>query len=60
MGTKRPDAEAYCLCAKHHTERHSLSGPFKGWTKRDVRSYEAAQAERLRGLYLGLGSSPSF
>jgi hypothetical protein len=55
MGTKRPDAEAYPLCSLHHTQRHSLSGPFKGWAKRDVRSYEEAQSQRLRGEYLGLG-----
>ncbi len=55
MGTKRDDSEAYCLCATHHSQRHSLSGPFKGWTKRDVRSYEEAQSQHYRRQYLGLG-----
>lgn len=59
MGTKRDDADAYALCSKHHTERHALSGPFKGWEKRRIRDYEAAQAESFRRQYLGLGGDAS-
>lgn len=55
MGTKRPDAEAYPLCTKHHTERHSLTGAFKGFDKRMLRDYEDAQSQAYRRQYLGLG-----
>ncbi len=59
MGTKRPDAEAYPLCSLHHQQRHSLSGPFKDWAKRDVRSYEDTQSQTYRRQYLGLGRDAS-
>ena len=55
MGTRNHDSRAIPLCAKHHTERHSLSGAFKAYDKRRVREFEAQASERLRRQYLGLG-----
>jgi hypothetical protein len=55
LGTRNHDHSGKPLCAGHHTQRHSLSGFFKGFTKPDIREWEEAQAQRLRGEYLGLG-----
>jgi hypothetical protein len=56
MGTRNHDHRAVPLCTKHHTERHALSGAWKGFDKRRIREVEAAAAEALRRQYLGLGS----
>ena len=59
MGTRNHDSRVIPLCAGHHTQRHALSGPFKGWDKRRIQAFELAESERVRGLYLGMGESPS-
>ncbi len=58
-GQRNHDHGVTPLCTKHHSERHSLSGAYKGWDKRRLRSFEANEAERLRREYLGLGSDAS-
>lgn len=55
MGTRNHDERTVPLCAGHHTDRHALSGPFKGWGKVRIRAWEAAVAGVCRGLYLGVG-----
>ncbi len=55
LGTRNHDHTGKPLCAGHHTQRHSLSGPFKGWNKWRIRDWEASTATKLRGVYLGLG-----
>jgi hypothetical protein len=53
IGQRNHDDSGKPLCAKHHTERHSLSGPFKGWGKQRIRD----TAGYFRRLYLGLAES---
>ena len=55
LGTRNHDHRTVPLCSRHHTERHSLSGPFNGWDKPKIRSWESTAAESLRRVYLGLG-----
>jgi hypothetical protein len=59
LGTRNSDVTGKPLCALHHTQRHALSGPFKGWDKATIRAWERDTAERYRRLYLGLGESDS-
>ncbi len=55
IGQRNHDHGAVPLCSGHHTQRHSLSGPFKGWDKRRIRDWEASTAAELRRIYLGMG-----
>lgn len=57
MGTRNHDHRAVPLCTRHHSERHSLSGAWKGFDKRRIRDCEGAAAQALRRQYLGLGSN---
>jgi hypothetical protein len=59
LGTRNHDQTGVCVCSKHHTERHALSGPFKGWRKQQIRDWEETTAARLRREYLGLGLEDS-
>jgi hypothetical protein len=59
LGTRNHDHRTIGLCTKHHTERHALSGPFKGWNKQRIRDWEEATSARLRREYLGLGLEDS-
>lgn len=56
LGTKNHDHQTLSLCERHHSARHSLSGPFKGWNKARIKEWERECYERTRRLYLGLGS----
>ncbi len=60
IGQRNHDRDAVPLCAAHHTERHGLSGTFKGWRKEDIRRWESEQAAETRRLILGAGSSGEF
>lgn len=60
LGTRNADATGKPLCTLHHTQRHALSGPFKGWDKQRIKQWEAETAAHYRGLYLGLGGADSF
>ncbi len=57
LGTRNHDHSGKPLCAGHHTQRHGLSGPFKGFDKRRIRDWEAEHSERCRRLYMGLGEN---
>lgn len=59
LGTKNHDHTGKPLCVGHHTARHALSGPFRGWVKAQIRDWEEATSARLRREYLGLGESDS-
>jgi|SRR5688572_28082331 len=59
LGTRNADDTGKPLCTLHHTQRHALSGPFKGWGKAAIRAWERDTAERYRRLYLGLVSEDS-
>lgn len=52
VGLKAPDSCAIDLCDGHHRDLHSLSGPFKGWTRDQLRDWQdvwvAATQKRLR------------
>lgn len=54
MGQRSSDETGKPLCAGHHTQRHALSGPFKGKDKWAIRDWEDATASLCRRLYLGL------
>jgi hypothetical protein len=60
IGQRNPDDTGKPLCAGHHTQRHALSGPFKGWTKETIRKWERETAERYRRLYLGTDEEAGF
>lgn len=55
LGTKNHDHTGKPLCTGHHTQRHALSGPFKGWTKDRIRQWEEETSAYYRRIYLGLG-----
>ncbi len=55
IGQRNSDSTGKPLCAGHHTQRHALSGPFKGKNKREIRDWEEFTANLCRRLYLGLG-----
>ena len=54
LGTKNHDHTGKPLCVGHHTQRHSLSGPFKGFDKRRIRDWEESVSAYYRRLYLGV------
>lgn len=60
LGTRNSDATGKPLCALHHTQRHALSGVFKGFRKADIREWEERVSAHYRGLYLGVGEPSSF
>jgi hypothetical protein len=60
LGTRNHDHDGKPLCTGHHTQRHSLSGPFKGWTKERIRAWESETSAHYRGIYLGLGVPDDF
>lgn len=51
MGTRNHDDTGKPLCVQHHTERHSVSGHFRGWDKARLRDWEELQAEAYRRAY---------
>lgn len=60
LGQRNSDDTGKPLCAGHHTQRHALSGPFKGWTKATIREWEERTSAHYRRLYLGLGEDDAF
>ena len=40
MALKSNDRSTMPLCRAHHMHRHQLSGPFKGWSKLKVKTWE--------------------
>lgn len=60
LGQRNHDSSGKPLCVLHHTQRHALSGPFKGFEKADIRRWEEEQSERCRQLYLGLRENDDF
>lgn len=58
LSTRNHDHTGKPLCTGHHTERHALSGFFRGFRKYQIRDWEERTAERLRREYLGLGEAP--
>jgi len=60
LGQRNHDDSGKPLCTLHHTQRHALSGPFRGMGKEALRDWERTTAERFRQLYLGLGPAAPF
>lgn len=45
MAQKSPDRETMPLCWQCHYDFHSLTGPFKGWEKQQIREWQRLQVE---------------
>jgi hypothetical protein len=45
------DAGAIALCVMHHHNLHTLSGPFRGWTKARRKAWEAQRVAHFRELW---------
>ena len=52
-GTAQKPHDHYCmpLCFRSHRELHSLSGPFKGWSKVQLREWQTDRVLELRARY---------
>jgi hypothetical protein len=53
-GQKSPDSEAMPLCARCHSDLHSLAGMFRGLSKLALREWQIRQVEVLQGWYARL------
>ena len=51
MGLKAPDADAIPLCWLCHQNFHDLSDYFGGWTKDQLRRWQAGQVAVFRVLW---------
>ena len=51
MGLKTPDADAFPLCRGCHNALHALDRPFKGWTKDQLRRWQAGQVAVYQVLW---------
>lgn len=47
-GLKCSDYDTHPFCMKHHTDWHSGSGPFKGWTRQQRREWADEQIRLTR------------
>jgi hypothetical protein len=50
MALRSSDLYAIPLCHAHHMAFHSLSGPFKGWTKAKIREWQLERSEETRRI----------
>ena len=48
MGMKAHDRDTIPLCRKHHSELHSLSGYFKGWSGAKLRNWQVEAVRQTR------------
>jgi len=53
MAMREHDHRAIPLCRECHTSFHAFSGPFKGWSRRYQRGWQAAMVRLHRSLYAG-------
>ncbi len=52
-GTAQKPHDSYCmpLCFVSHRDLHSLSGPFKGWSKAQLKDWQDERVAHFRSLY---------
>lgn len=50
LSRKCPDDETIPLCGQHHHDRGHFTGPFKGWTRAQMRAWLDRQIEITREL----------
>lgn len=51
-GQKTNDTQCLPLCHLHHGELHALNGAFKGWTRDELRAWQAEQVAYTQVLAL--------
>lgn len=52
-GTSQKPPDSYCmtLCFRSHRELHSLSGPFKGWTREQLKQWQDDRVAECRAAW---------
>lgn len=49
VGTKSHDRETVPMCSLDHRHRHAFTGPFRGWTKEEMREWRKWAIRHTQG-----------